>query len=42
MRISTSLHGGKIDDDTFSVVIQEFNNRRDVILLELEKWNVNL
>ena len=33
---------GKIDDDTFSVVIQEFNNRRDVILLELEKWNVNL
>ena len=24
------------------MVIQEFNNRRDVILLELEKWNVNL
>lgn len=28
---------GKIDDDTFSVAIQEYTNRRDVLLLELEK-----
>lgn len=33
---------GKIDEDTFSTAIQEYNNRRDVVLLELEKWSTNL
>ncbi len=33
---------GKIDDDTFSVAIQEYTNRRDVLLLELEKWQMNI
>lgn len=29
------LEDGKIDEDTFSTAIQEYNNRRDVVLLEL-------
>ena len=32
---------GKIDDDTFSIAIQEYTNRRDVLLLELEKWQMD-
>lgn len=33
---------GKIDDDTFSVAIQEYSNRKDVLLLEMEKWKLHL
>lgn len=33
---------GKIDEDTFSVAIQEYSNRKDVLLLEMEKWKMNL
>ena len=33
---------GKIDEETYSVAIQEYTNRKDVLLLELEKWQVNL
>ena len=33
---------GKIDDDTFQTAIQEYGNRRDVIVLELEKWQTDL
>ena len=30
---------GKIDEDTYSVAIQEYSNRKDVLMLELEKWD---
>ncbi len=33
---------GKIDDETYSVAIQEYTNRKDVLLLELEKWQLDL
>ena len=33
---------GKIDEDTYSVAIQEYSNRKDVLLLEMEKWQINL
>ena len=33
---------GKIDEETYSVAIQEYTNRKDVLLLELEKWQMNL
>lgn len=33
---------GKIDDDTYSVAIQEYTNRKDVLMLELEKWQIKI
>ena len=33
---------GKIDEDTYSVAIQEYSNRKDVLMLELDKWQMNL
>lgn len=33
---------GKIDEESYSVAIQEYQNRKDVVALELEKWDVNL
>lgn len=33
---------GKIDEETCNVAMQEFNSRKDVLLLELEHWQTNL
>lgn len=33
---------GKIDDDTYEVCMTEFNSRKDVVLLELEKCSGNI
>ena len=32
----------KIDDETYETAIKEFNNRKDIVILELEKCNFNL
>ena len=40
--IKLRFASGKIDEDTYSVAIQEYSNRKDVLLLELEKWQINL
>ncbi len=33
---------GKIDNESFEIAMQEFNNRKDVVTLEMEKCNLNL
>lgn len=33
---------GKIDEDAYTVAIQEYSNRKDVLQLELDKWQINL
>lgn len=33
---------GIIDDDTFETAMKEFNNRKDLVILELDKCNLNL
>ena len=33
---------GAIDNETYEIAMKEFNNRRDVITLEMDKVNVNL
>ena len=41
-QIKMRFASGVIDEDTYSVAIQEYTNRKDVLLLELEKWQINL
>ena len=33
---------GKIDEDAYTVAIQEYSNRKDILMLELDKWQMNL
>lgn len=33
---------GKIDDETNMIAMKEFNNRKDLVILELDKCNLNL
>lgn len=33
---------GKIDADIYETAVQEYNNRRDIVLLEMEKWQGDL
>lgn len=33
---------GKIDDETYETAMKEFNNRKDLVILELDKCNLNL
>lgn len=33
---------GKIDEETCNIAMQEFNSRKDLLLIELEKWQTNL
>ena len=33
---------GKIDEETYETAMKEFNNRRDLVIIELDKCNLNL
>ena len=33
---------GKIDEETYETAMMEFNNRKDLVILELDKCNLNL